>query len=216
MEVIGDLTDEQASLCSIAPHLHGGHIAVGNNLADEKNREVFSGAKIDMSNATIANMSGKPIWSKSERKFLRNARNRFGHGYNTVDENEGLLIVKTRQKEYRYTLTQLAEVRTKIKLLVEDRFGMVTESWTECSFCGAKAYRDDVLECGHADYSGLDLSKPALGRKPRNGILHVYCTIGRLDEIDMSINRRSRAELTVDGFASFFESSKNSANAEIR
>ena len=125
-----------------------------------------------------------------------------------------MLIVKTRQKEYRYTLTRLAEVCAKIKLLVEDRFSMVTESWTECPICGAKAYRDDVLDCGHVDYSGLDLNKPGLARKPRNGILHVNFTIGRLDEIDMTINRRSRAELTVDGFKSFFESSKNSANAE--
>ena len=78
MEVIGDLDDAQASLRSIAPHLHNGHIAVGNNLADEAKREVHSGAKVKVSDATIANMSGEPLWSRSERKFLRNARNRFG------------------------------------------------------------------------------------------------------------------------------------------
>lgn len=192
MEVIGDLTDEQARISAVNRALELGDITIVGDLSDE------------------------PIWTKKERKHLNRVRNRFGHGYNVVNENEGVLIVGTRQKRYRYTLAQLANEYAKTKSLVLDRFGAVTETWTECPVCGDKAYRDDVLECGHVDYNGLDLSQPALGRKPHNGILNINVIIGRLDKIDMTINRRSRAVITIDGFEKIFGSRKNSGDAETR
>ena len=190
MEVIGDLKEEQAHISAVSNALEIGEVTV------------------------VGDQSNGPIWTKKERKYLRKMRNRFVHGHNTVNENEGVLIVASRQRRYRYTLARLANECSKIKALVEDRFGAVSEIWTECPVCGDKAYRDDVLECGHVDYSGLDLSQPALGRKPQNGILRMNFIIGRLDEIDMTINRRSRAVMTIDGFEKFFGSRKNSGNAD--
>ena len=190
MEVIGDLDDEQARINAVNNALEIGEVTV------------------------VSDSSDAPIWTENERDYLRRMRNRFGHGYNVVNENEGVLIVATRQKRYRYTLAKLEDECSKIKSLVEDRFGAVSEIWTECPDCSDKAYRDEVLECGHVDYSGLDMSKPALGLKPRNGILRMNFIIGRLDEIDMTINRRSRAVMTIDGFEKVFGSRKNRGNAD--
>ena len=185
MEVIGDLTDEQAHISAVYGALEIGEVTAVGAIFDE------------------------PIWTKKERRYLQRMRNRFGHGHNVVNENEGVLIVATRQRRYRYTLTQLANECSKIKSLVEDRFGAVIETCTECPVCGDRAYRSDVLKCGHVDYSGLDLSQPALARKPSNGILKINTIVGRLDKIDMSINRRSRAVITIDGFEKIFGSGKN-------
>lgn len=190
MEVIGDLTDEQAHISAVSGALEIGDVTVVGDISDE------------------------PIWTKKERKYLQRMRNRFGHGHNVVNENEGVLIVATRQKRYRYTLAKLMNECSNIKSLVEDRFGAVVETWTECPVCGDKAYRDDVLECGHVDYSGLDLSQPVLARKPHNGILRMNFIIGRLDEMDMTINRRSRAVMTIDGFEKIFGSRKNRGNLD--
>ena len=188
MEVIGDLTDDQARINAVSNALDIGQVT------------------------EFCDSPDAPIWTKNERNYLRRMRNRFGHGHNVVDETQGVLIVATRQRRYRYTLARLEEECSKIKSLVEDRFGAVSEIWTECPVCRDKAYRDDMLGCGHVDYSGLDMCQPALGRKPLNGILKMNFIIGRLDEIDMTINRRSRAVMTIDGFEKVFGSRQNRGN----
>jgi len=216
MEVIGKLTDEQAMLIPIASRV--GHI--GFTFRDAQTDEIVYTTDVPttIDDATLADPSDPPIWTSKERKYLQRARNRFGHGYNSVDEDAGVLTVKTRQKTYRYTLAQLANVCTKIKSLVEDRFGVVIEMGTQCSVCGEMTYRD-FLECGHVDYSGLDLSKCKPGVIPfiaESANPHHSLIMGRLDEIDMNINRRIRMKLSADQFADLLEPGKNVGNAELR
>ena len=107
------------------------------------------------------------LWTKKERKFLCNIRNQFAHSIVQINPDGTVHTTDhKRAKKKIYSLEQLRQLFAKINSLTHDRLAPKIEVIVECLTCGEQAYGDAVLSCAHVDYGELDLTTPALVRKP--------------------------------------------------
>ena len=111
--------------------------------------------------SAVGTQSAVHLHTKSERKFLGRIRNQFAHGFLSFLPN-GSVTIHDKQKIHNYSLQKLTVLRDKVRSMsVRERLNIQFEVEVECKQCGSVVTGDALLACGHANYEGLDLGRPA-------------------------------------------------------
>ena len=132
------------------------------------------------------------LYTNNERKFARKWRNIFAHDRITY-RDDGSITIMDRQGTTvcDLSLPELVQLGAKIQGFdLNNRVKHAIRSVVTCNECGVQIEGAELLPCGHGKYENLDITEPALFRKPSNGTLLIEYQMS-----DASTTARKRREI---------------------